>query len=228
MKTADWRSITDAKILLIGENSTLQWNDEVITHAMFLDYYFDHAPYDLGERSRYSEAKAIFEYIGDITNNRYSASSLYGTLLTNESLVRPPKGKHLYIPEDDAKRGVQKIKKILKENLSIEYIFAIGMQTNYYLQKEGFYNAGALTEPFLKGAEPRRVGASAYEPFYQPVNARPFREICFKEYEIEMLKGVKIIPILPIKNIPLKESDLAHFGDNFNALKQSFRDKESK
>ena len=30
MKTSDWASVLDAKFLLVGENSTLQWKDEVM------------------------------------------------------------------------------------------------------------------------------------------------------------------------------------------------------
>ena len=226
MKTSDWPSVTDAKVLLIGENSTLQWKDEVIECAMFLDYYFDYAPYDLGERSRYSEAKTIFEYLKEITAGECRPEQVYGTLLCHDPLYRAPKGKHIVIPEKQAANGLVHIQKILKDNPNIKHVFAMGMQTNYYLQKLGFYNCGELTEDFVKGAEPRRVGLTSYDPYYQPVDAKPFREVCFNIYEIEGHSGVQIIPILPIKSYPLRDAELKNFGDNFNRLKSSFTKEE--
>lgn len=222
MKTSDWTAILDAKVLLIGENSTLQWKNEIIEHVMFLDYYFNQKPYDLGERSRYSEAKTIFDYLKEITGGECKPEQVYGTVLCKEYLERAPKGKHMLIPEKEAKNGLQNIKKILKENKSIKYVFAMGLQTNYYLQKLGLYDCGEITEQFLKGAEPRRVGLSPFEPFYQPVDAKPFRDVCFKMYDAKEFKTVKIIPILPIKSYPLSGSDIKNFGDSFEKLKEIF------
>lgn len=222
MKTSDWPSILDAKVLLIGENSTLQWKDEVIQYAMFLDYYFNQQPYDLGERSRHSEAKAIFEYLKEITANKCASEQVYGTLLCNDILSRPPKGKRLLVPEKQAYNGVLHIKRILKENPTIQYIFVMGLQANYYLQKFKLYNCNEFTEEFLKGAEPRRDGKSSYNPFYQPVNAKPFREVCFNMYDVEGFPNIKIVPILPIKSYPLRDSDIKNFGDNFEKLKLNF------
>ncbi|MFI3330265.1 MAG: hypothetical protein R3Y38_00495 [Rikenellaceae bacterium] len=219
MKTADWYSVVKTKVLLVGENSTLQWKDEVIEHAMFLDYYFDHAPYDLGERSRWSEAKTIFESLSDMSCGKCRAETVHGTILSNNSLTRPPKGKHILIPESDAKEGVAHIKSLIKKFPEIEYIFVMGMQTNYYLQKYGLVDYG---EDFLKGAEPRRTGINAFEPYYQPVNAKPFRDICFKRYKLLSNENIEIIPILPVKGYPLQGSDLNNYGENYNALKQSF------
>lgn len=222
MKTSDWTSILDAKLLIIGENSTLQWKDEVIKHAMFLDYFFGNAPFDLGERSRYSEAKLIFEYLSEMTRGTCNPENVYGTLLTNELLARSPKGKHILVPEYCAKMGVERIKEILKQNPTIEYIFVMGMQANYYLQKFGFYSCGDFSEAFLKGAEPRRVGVSSEEPFYQPVNAKPYRDICFRMFDVNEFEGVNIIPILPIKSYPLRGADMDNFGENYENLIELF------
>ncbi len=222
MKTADWPSIVGTKVLLIGENSTLQWKDEVLEHAMFLDYYFRHAPYDLGERSRYSEARTIFEALDDMSAGECRAEQVHGTLLSNDLLARPPRGKHLLVPEKAAREGFEHIKGLLKRYPSIKYIFVVGMQSNYYLQKFGLYSAGELTDQFIKGAEPRRVGVSSYNPYYQPVNAKPFRELCFRRYQATHYAGVEVIPILPVKSYPLSGTELVNFGDNYNSLKESF------
>ncbi|MFI3283300.1 MAG: hypothetical protein SNG10_07345, partial [Rikenellaceae bacterium] len=137
-----------------------------------------------------------------------------------------PKGKHILIPPAEAKLGVAHIKSIIEKNPTIKYIFIMGLQANYYLQRFGLYNCGENSEQFIKGAEPRRVGLESLEPFYQPVNAKPFREVCFKRYPAIPYSGIEIIPILPIKNYPLSGSDLDNFGANFESLKQSFKDQK--
>lgn len=189
---------------------------------MFLDYYFNHPPYDLGERSRYSEARTIFEAVEQMSAGHCRAEELHGTLLSNDQLPRPPKGKHIYIPERYAKEGYEHIKGILKRNPTIKFVFVMGMQANYYLQRFGLYSCGEMSEQFLKGAEPRRVGIESYDQYYQPVNAKPFREICFRRFAATEAEGVEVIPILPTKSYPLMGSDLKNFGENFAQLKASF------
>lgn len=204
----------------------MQWKDEVLEYAMFLDYYFRHAPYDLGERSRYSEARTIFETLEDITHGECRPEQVHGTILSNNILARPPRGKHILIPEREARKGVAHINGLIKEYPSIKYIFVMGMQSNYYLQKFGFYSAGELSEEFIKGAEPRRVGIESYDPFYQPVNAKPFRKICFKRYRATQYPDIEVIPILPVKGYPLTGSDIANFSESYQQLKESFATKE--
>lgn len=223
MKTADWPAISKPKAILIGENSTLQWKDEVLEHAMFLDYYFNHPPYDLGERSRYSEAKTIFEILLEISDGKCRPEQVHGTLLSNEILARPPKGKHLFVPEDEAVSGLNHIKALLKRYPSVEYIFVMGLQANYYLQKLGFYNCGEATEEFIHGAQPRRIGLESYHQYYQPVNAKPFRDVCFKRYKLAEYENIELIPMLPVKSYPLSGSELNNFGENFESLKASFK-----
>lgn len=224
MRTSDWASILSPKILLVGENSTLQWKDEIIEYVMFLDYYFRPKPYDLGERSRYSEAKTIFDYLKEITGGICRPEQLYGTILSNDIHQRPPKGKHIFIPDRSAQNGVMHIKRLLTEHPTIEYVFVIGLQTNYYLQKYKLYSCGdTLTEKFIKGAEPRRAGVSSVEPYYQPVDAKPFRDICYNMYNINGFEKVKIVPILPVKYYPLKDTELKNFGENFERLKDYFK-----
>lgn len=98
----------------------------------------------------------------------------------------------------------------------------MGLQANYYLQKFNFYNCGEITDAFIKGAEPRRIGLTSFQPYYQPVNAKPFREVWFKKYALEQNPNITVIPILPVKSYPLSCTDLANFGANFEALKQNF------
>lgn len=221
MKTSDWQSIITPRALIVAENSTPQWKDDIPEYPMYLDYYFYNPPYDLGERSRYSEAKVLLETLTDLTQGACRPEEVSATLLSFDVLLRPPKGKRLLIPSAQAQEGVERIKAILGANPSIEYLFVMGLQTNYYLQKFGLYDCGELTSSFLRGAEPRRVGLSAADPFYQPVDAKPFREICFGRFAVDAL-GIEVIPILPLKSYPLSGVELTNFGANFESLRESF------
>ena len=52
MRTKDWKAINTPQILVVGEDSNLQWSETVAKYAMFADYYFRNFPEDHGERSR--------------------------------------------------------------------------------------------------------------------------------------------------------------------------------
>lgn len=218
IKTKDWKASKEAKVLIIGENSTLQWSDEVIPYVMFLDYFFRKKPEDLGERSRFTEAMLVFELIDKLTDGWCATRELYATNLSHDILNRPPKGKKILIPEGCAKEGVERIGEILKANPSIKYVFAMGMQVNYYLQKFGFYGE---EEFYIKGATPRNMGLDSEPPFYQPVNAKVFNDICgvfYKSSEFD----VKVIPILPARDYPLSEQNLEKFGKTYNNIRNHF------
>ncbi len=224
MRTSDWTSILDATFLLVGEHSTLQWKDEEVEYAMFLDYYFNKPPYDLGERSRYSEASNIFTYLREMTDGLCTPERVHGTLICNTSLERPPKGKHMLIPARYGENGAKRVRKVLEDNPTIKYIFVMGMLPNYYLQKHGIYSSGEHSEAFLKGAEPSRIGLA--EGYYKPVNAKPFRDICFKPFKMIGNEEIEIIPILPHKSYPLYDSNLKNFGESFNNLIEYFKNKQ--
>lgn len=223
-KTKDWGAVTTPKILLIGENATLQWSDEIIPHVMFLDYFFDAKPTDLGERSRFTEAKLIFEHIGKLTAGWCTPQCVYATNLSLDLHTRGPKGKHLLIPEKYAIEGVERIRKILTENPTIEYVFAMGMQVNYYLQKLGFYEG---TEQFIHGAQPRTIGLTNKPPYYQPVDGKVFHEACGTIFNISR-SNVKVIPILPAKDYPLSPENMEKYGDHYIAVQDFFKSKQTK
>lgn len=212
MKTKEWVALTQANTLLIGESSMLQWSDEVIDYVMFLDYYFRDKPYDLGERSRYSEAKNVFDMMRTVTGGRCHPENLYAVNLTEEHQIRPPKGKRPLITPEQAREGVKNIERILKENPSITHVYAMGMQVNYYLQLLGFCDAD---EQYIKGAEPRRKAAADY--FYQPVDGKVFREICCKKFNIKCSDSI-LIPILHAKEYPLRDQNIGIFGELYESL----------
>ncbi|MDD4609127.1 MAG: hypothetical protein WCQ82_04975 [Bacteroidaceae bacterium] len=219
MRSKDLKTSEPAKLLVIGEDSNLQWSDKTTQIAMFADYYFRSFPEDHGERSRNVEARNLFSYLGFATLNKIKPNEIYITNLCNDQVAPAPRGKRVLIPEEKAVRGLSHIEWILEENPTIEYVFVMSMQSNYWLQKLGFYPS---TEEFLKGAEPRRKGLEDMdEPFYQPVNGKVFRTICAQELTATKFP-VKVFPILPAKDYPFTAKNSELFAAAYEKLRTFF------
>lgn len=218
MRSKDWKPKEPARLLVIGEDVNLQWKNHLPEYALYADYYFRKIPYDLGERSRYLEAKNLFDMVKELTDYTYLADEVYVTTLSNTELEHAPNGKRTLIPEKTALAGIERIRQILKENPEIDLIFCLSMQANYWLQKSGLVEADEL---FVKGAEPRRTGISHIPPFYQPVNPKVFREICASSRPTQD-GGIRTVALLPLKDYPLRDKNLEVFGAAYEALKKSF------
>lgn len=218
MRTKDWKALQPAKLLVIGEDSNLQWSETVPEYVMFADYYFRRFPQDHGERSRNVEARNLFNYITGLTGNRISPEEIYITNLCNDDVAPSPKGKRVYIPEAKAVKGMEHIRWILSENPTIESVLVISLQSNYWLQKENFYPAD---EAFLKAAEPRRIGRENDPPFYQPIDGKAFTAICGKRYLING-SSIQLFPILPAKDYPLSEQNSERYGEALKGISAYF------
>lgn len=220
MRSKDLKPAEPAKLLVIGEDSNLQWSDTATQIAMFADYYFRSFPEDHGERSRNVEARNLFAHISFVTNDFAKPSEVYVTNLCNDYVTPSPKGKRVLIPEEKAIKGVSHIEWILEQNPTVEYVLAMSLQTNYWLQKLGFYGGD---EAFIQGAQPRRKGLEDIEePFYQPVDGKIFQTICGNSYEAKN-HPVKVIPILAAKSFPLRDRDKELFSEAYAKIRASFR-----
>lgn len=219
MRTKDWKAINTPKILVIGEDSNLQWSETVAKYAMFADYYFRKFPEDHGERSRNVESRNLFEYVMKLTAHQLTPENVYITNLCNDDVEPAPKGKRTYIPEEKAEKGIEHIKWILSENPTIKCVLAMSLQTNYWLQKLGFYEGDA---DFLRAAEPRRVGKESLSPFYQPVDGKAFIGICGKEYEAKEFP-IKVFPVLPAKDYPLSEQNMERYAKGLEQVVKYFK-----
>jgi hypothetical protein len=186
-----------AKILVVGHDPRLNKSDTLAERTFFADYFFKQIPAQRSELAKYRLAAAVFSYISHLTSYRYSASQIVLTNLCNSSLPHAPKGKTVYIPEAEAKKGIQTIQSIFSQ-ADIELIFLMSNQVNYWLQKLGFYPA---VRDYILGAEPKTKGVTHKDPYYDPKRSRAFTEICGKQYRT--VDGRKIIPILHVKNWPL-------------------------
>lgn len=219
MRTKDWKAIDTAKVLVVGEDSNLQWSETVAKYAMFADYYFRGFPEDHGERSRNVESRNLFDYVMRLTVKQVTPEEVYVTNLCNDDVEPAPKGKRTFIPEEKALKGIEHIKWILSENPSIRCVLAMSLQTNYWLQKAGFYEADAA---FLKAAEPRRTGMESIEPFYQPVDGKAFTGVCGTIHDATDFP-VKVIPILPVKDYPLTDQNKDRYGEALEGVRKYFK-----
>lgn len=219
MRTKDWKAIDNAKVLVVGEDSNLQWSEAVPEYVMFADYYFRSFPKDHGERSRNVEARNLFNYINKLTGGQVLPEEVYITNLCNDDVEPSPKGKRVFIPEAKALKGIDHIQWILEQNPSIQYVLAMSLQTNYWLQKGGFYEADAA---FLKAAEPRRTGTENEQPYYQPVDGKAFAAVCGQCYNAKSFP-VKVIPILPAKDYPLSVQNMERYGEAYDQISGYFK-----
>ncbi len=220
MRSKDLKPTEPARLLVIGEDSNLQWSDTATEVAMFADYFFRNFPEDHGERSRNVEARNLFNHLAYVTLNNFEPDEIYITNLCNDYVTPAPKGKRTLIPEEKAVRGLAHIEWLLEQYPTIEYVLCMSLQTNYWLQKLGFYGND---EAFIQGAQPRRKGLEDIEaPFYQPVDGKSYRTILGKVYDAEK-HPVKVIPILPAKSYPLKDRDEKLYTEAYKNIRNHFR-----
>ena len=147
------------------------------------------------------EARNLFSHIDFVTLNRVKPQEIYITNLCNDQLTPAPRGKRVFITEEHALKGLSHIEWLLEQYPTIEYVLTMSLQTNYWLQKLGFYGDD---EKFIEEAQPRRKGFEDMSaPFYQPVNGKAFESICGNIYNAKN-HPVKVIPILAAKDYPLK------------------------
>jgi len=61
-----------------------------------------------------------------------------------------------------------------------------------------------------------------FEPYYQPVDGKSLRTICGNVYDAINFP-VKVIPILPAKDYPLKDKNLELFSAAYENIRSYFR-----
>ena len=191
-------NIKNARVLVIGHDPRLQKSHALASNAFFADYYFKPIPTHGSERAKYDLAAAVYSYIGYLTSHKYSADQLVLTNLCNVALPHAPKGKTVFIPEQQARAGITEINEILATS-EVEIIFAMSQQVNYWLQKLEFCPS---VKEFLTDAEPKQKGVKNNPQFYEPAKGRAFTLICGKQFITNDHR--KLFPILHVKNWPLR------------------------
>lgn len=217
METLDWKPREPPRALLIGHDPRLQKSNTQAEYVLFANYYFDKNIKDSSFKSKFGLASSAFNQITEITNGKIKPEEIYITNLCNTSLPHAPKGKTVYIPEKMAIAGVDHIKRIINEYSSIEYIFPMSLQVNYWLQKLGFYYSNA---EFIEKSTPKSVGILNEPPFYEAKENKSFLMICGDKFHF---KGATqtVIPILHAKCFPLNKRFSAYIP-GYNRIKNYF------
>lgn len=207
MQTLDWKPIKHTpRALLIGHDPRLQISDTQAEYVLFANYFFNNTIKDRAFKSKYGLAASAFNQITNITNGQIKPEEIYITNLCNSALPHAPKSKTVYIPEEKAIPGVENIKRIIKENQSIEYIFPMSLQVNYWLQKLGLYYSN---DEFIEKSTPKTIGVQNKPPYYEPIGKSPFLLICGNRYRVT--GGTQtVIPILHAKCFPLNKQFKAY------------------
>lgn len=210
MITQDWKPAKVPKALLIGHDPRLKDSDTIAPYALFVDYYFNDVPKISSEKRKYGLAKSVYDQILYLTNNKIDPKEIYVTNLCNATLPHAPKDKTVYIPEEKAEEGINNIKRILLANPTIEYIFPMSLQVNYWLQSLEFYDS---ENGFKFESKPKSIGVLNNPPYYEPIKQCTFLMICGNKYKSKDTNHL-VIPILHAKCFPLNK--------NFNSYSPAY------
>lgn len=198
METQDWNpkehGYNDPKALLIGHDPRLKESKTLAEFALFANYYFDKTIKDSAKIKKLEFASSAFNQIVDITNGKISPEEIYVTNLCNVAL--PATKGTVYITKELAVSGIENIKRILKNNPSIEYIFPMSVQVNYWLQKLGFYTTN---DEYVDKSEPKIEGVHSIPPYFDLKKNETFLIICGNRYLVKDGNQI-VIPILHTKS----------------------------
>jgi hypothetical protein len=209
--TKDWcKTPEDAKVLIIGHDPTLQRGTAIAEYCFFANYYFQKIA-DPQYESKHGLANSVFKFVRDITNGFYKDEEVYITNLCNEQLPKPPKNCTVYIPEEKAVDGVQRIRQILKTS-PIEIIFPMSMQVNYWLQRLRFYDSA---NGYMDDAQPINGGIKNKSPYYKENRSGCFKKICGNCYYVD--GKYPLFPIVHVKKYPLK-ANFVKYQDNYDKM----------
>ena len=214
MPTQPWIKSASPKLLVIGHDPRLNKSNTLAIYSLFSNYYFDEIPKVPSELKKYQLAEALFNLIRDLTSGIIIPEEVCVTNLCNDPLPHAPIGKTVYIPEESAIKGIKDIKKILEEYPSIQLILPMSLQVNYWLQKLNFCTSNS---EFVSLSEPRKQGIVSDNIYYKPQKGRTFLLICGKIFKTIIPQDIPVIPILHVKNFPLKENFLPYLPNQQEA-----------
>jgi hypothetical protein len=152
--------------------------------------------------AKYRLAESLYAYVGWLTSYNAKTDELLITNLCNSALPHAPKGKTILIPEEEARKGAEKIKRIIKSG-NVQLVLAMSLQVNYWLQKVGVYTADG---DFLMEAAPKIQGIEG--KYYKPVSKSPFIKICGKKYYVG---SIPLFPILHVIQYPFRRAIKAKY-----------------
>lgn len=194
--------IQTAKVLLVGQDPRLQRSKAEAEYAFFFEYLskYDECPTHGSHASKYKLAKAVWDYINELTEQKLPLESLYVTNLCNPFLPSTRGGGIVLIPDDLAQQGVDAICKIIEQG-HFSVIVPMSMQTFYHLCRLDFLDDNdERIQSYIDAAQPNQ--AKARDGSYVAIGKAPFLEVCGQRFHH---RGVPVVPVLHVKQWPIKK-----------------------
>jgi len=204
-------------VLVIGSDPRLRDSDTVASYCLFADYFFKPLPRRSSEAAKYDLAASVFNQIAYLTSNMVDPVEILVSNLCNEALPHAPKGKTVLIPETAAIEGVRELRELLVDS-SVQIIFAMSEQVNYWFQNLGFCSADS---EFIDRAAPARHGLDHDPPYYQHTHSSAFQLICGKQFEGP--NGIYLFPILHAKAWPLKDNFARVYNEAYDQCRETVK-----
>ncbi len=216
-QTQPFGDIHRATVMVIGHDPRLQRSDAQAGVAFFLDYLARPLPRLSSERRKYDLAHSLWDYVSDLAGAAVPLAELYVTNLCNEFLPRSVERGTVLIPDDAAVRGVALIAQAVSAG-RFRVILPMGQQTFYHLCRLHFVDDNAeLVAGFVAGARPR--GDKAVRGICEPVGRYAFVAVCGRMFHH---RGVPVVPILHVKNWPLKPA-LVRYAEPMQTARRNIR-----
>ena len=130
--TKPFGDIHTATILVIGHDPRLQRSQAEAETAFFFDYLARPRPASRPEARKYDLAKAVWDYVGELAGRDVSLDELYVTNLCNQFLEHAPGSSTVLIPDDVARRGVERIAQTVASG-DFQVILPMAVQPFYHL-----------------------------------------------------------------------------------------------
>lgn len=214
--TKPWGSPETARVLVIGHDPRLQGSSTLANYCFFADYYFRDKLTVKSDLAKYQLAEALFTCIKDLTSDRIFDKGVLVTNLCNQALPRPHGRKIVFLPKDEAEKGLKEVRSLLKGS-QVRLIFPMSQQVNYWLQVLGFYSANAS---FVEESTPKEIATRSDPPYYEPSRPGAFKRICGKKFTAD--GQYFLFPILHVKSYPLK-GKFCVYEENYASCRMEVR-----
>jgi hypothetical protein len=218
MRTVEsFGDLDTAIILVIGHDPRLQRSQTEAKVAFFLDYLTRPRPQSRSEVRKYDLAQAVWDYVNELAGYDVPLAELYVTNLCTEFLPHTPGSGTVLIPDDQAQRGVEQIAQIVADG-HFKVILPMAVQPFYHLCRLGFVDEDSeLVRRFVAGARPR--ASKAEQGIYVQSGKAPFLAVCGLRFHH---RGVPVVPILHVKQWPLK-ARMVRFKEPMRQAQQQVR-----
>jgi len=192
-------NVNTAAILVIGHDPRLQRSQAGAEVAFFLDYLVRPRPSSRSEARKCDLAQAVRDYVNELADREVPLAELYVTNLCNRFLEHTPGSGTVLIPDDLARRSVERIAQVVAAG-HFRVILPMAVQPFYHLCRLGFIDGDSeLVMHFVAAARPR--ASKAKQGIYEQTRSGSFLTVCGQRFHH---RDVPVVPIVHVKQWPLK------------------------